>query len=84
MRKEIDMRKQWWASRNGKQLGPFDSRDEAFEEYILRYPSTDFVTTGYGSIAPDFDVKVHEHHGYSSLFAQSTNDEQEHLLHLLL
>ena len=50
------MRKQWWASRNGKQLGPFDSRDEAFEEYIRRYPSTDFVTTGYGSIAPVFDV----------------------------
>ena len=84
MRKEIDMRKQWWASRNGQQLGPFDSRDEAFEEYIRRYPSTDFVTTGYGSIAPDFDVKVHEHHGYSSQFAQSSHDEQEHLLDLLL
>ena len=73
MRKEIDMRKQWWASRNGKQLGPFDSRDEAFEEYISRYPSTDFVTTGYGSIAPEFDLIVHEHHGYSSLFATLTD-----------
>jgi hypothetical protein len=47
------MRKQWWASRKERQLGPFDSRDEAFEEYIRKYPSTDFVTTGYGSIVPD-------------------------------
>ena len=78
------MRKQWWSSRSGKQLGPFDSRDEAFEEYILRYPSTDFVTTGYGSIAPVFDVTIHEHHGYYSQFTQSPHDEQEHLLHLLL
>jgi hypothetical protein len=78
------MRKQWWASREGRKLGPFDSRDEAFEEYIRTYPTIDFVTTGYGSIAPDFDVMVHEHHGFSSEFAQSPDDQQEHLLHLLL
>jgi len=78
------VRKQWWASCKEKQLGPFYSRDEAFDEYIRTYPNTDFVTTGYGSIAPDFDVIVHEHHGYSSEFAQSTDSEQEHLLHLLL
>jgi hypothetical protein len=84
MRKEIDMRKQWWASRNGKQLGPFDSRDEAFEEYIRTYPNTDFLTTGYGPTAPDFDVIVHKHHGYSSQFSQRSHDEQEHLLDLLL
>jgi hypothetical protein len=66
----IDVRKQWWASRNGKQLGPFDSRDEAFEEYILAHPNTDFVTTGYGSIGPDLDALLHEHRGYPSQFAQ--------------
>lgn len=73
MLKEIDMRKQWWASCKGKQLGPFDSRNEAFEEYIRRYPSSGFVTTGYGTVAPDFDVIIHEHHGYSSEFSTLTD-----------
>jgi hypothetical protein len=62
------MRKQWWASRNGRQLGPFDSRDEAFEEYIRAYPDSDFVTTGYGPVGPNFDVTLHQHHGRASKF----------------
>jgi hypothetical protein len=63
------MRKQWWASCKGKQLGPSDSRDEEFEEYIRAYPDSDFVTTGCGPEGPNFDVTLHQHRGGASQFA---------------
>lgn len=51
--------KQWWAVVTNRRVGPFDTRQAAYDAFRAKYPQArpERIATGYGSNSAWFDIR---------------------------